>query len=48
MLIMLISVSNIGKMVKNSVDKLLIIHVDNIFLKFILPKMKKMGYNVCG
>ena len=45
---MLISVSNIDKMVKNSVDKLLISHVDNIFLKFILPKMKKMGYNVCG
>lgn len=45
---MLISVSNIGKIEKKRVDKLLISHVDNIFLKFILPKMKKMGYNVCG
>ena len=48
MLIMLISVSNIGKIEKKRVDKLLISNVDKIFLKFILPKMKKMGYNVCG
>lgn len=45
---MLISMSNIGKIEKKCVDKLLISPVDNIFLKFILPKMKKMGYNVCG
>ena len=48
MLIMLISLSNIGKIEKKRVDKLLISRVDNIFLKFILPKMTKMGYNVCG
>ncbi len=48
MLIMLISVSKIGKIEKKCVDKLLISHVDNIFLKFILPKIRKMGYNVCG